>query len=243
MFSEDFSAYFAGQKVDTATIVAPAFGTGIMGIPQDVAVSGWTLILLLSLVGVGSFLLVSLTLYWVRWKMTRRGHQSNARGLQKEKEAEKWFIRQGYAILKSQPVREGQMLLDRQKESFEVQPDFILEKKGQKWVVDVKSGRHGSVTLAATRRQLREYAAMFPECKCGLLDARSWNFHEIEFLEGTKLDPTSLEQTELSTEDSEHQKFENSATQKFSWKNWWALLMIYAVLVLILGTVYWMFAI
>lgn len=187
--------------------------------------------------------LIRLTLYWVRWKTARSGHQSNERGLQKEKEAEKWFLRNGYRVLKCQPVREGMLYLDRQEEQFEVQPDFILEKQGQKWVVDVKSGRHGSVTLAATRRQLREYAAMFPECKCGMLDARSWTFHEIEFLEAQQFAKSGTGEFSLDADAAESMQSEKPKSGSISWKNWWRLLLLYAGVILVLGTVYWIVAI
>jgi len=191
---------------------------------------------------VWGLIFIRITLYWVRWKTTRSGHQSNKRGLQKEKEAEKWFLRQGYRILSSQPVREGFLLLDQKKEQFEVQPDFILEKQGQKWVVDVKSGRHGSVTLAATRRQLREYAAMFPECKCGMLDARSWTFHEIEFIETQQFAKAGVEGYSIEADVQDSAKSAKHQSGSISWFNWWKLLFLYAGLILLLGTIYWILA-
>ena len=60
--------------------------------------------------------------------------------------------------------------------------DLEVERSGQLYVAEVKTGTLApDPTLAATRRQLREYAALLPDHGMLLVDMESETITEVDF--------------------------------------------------------------
>ena len=53
--------------------------------------------------------------------------------------------------------------------------------EGQRWLIEVKTGKSASPDYPATRRQLREYAQLWPHHRCALFDASQGLFYEVSF--------------------------------------------------------------
>jgi hypothetical protein len=76
----------------------------------------------------------------------------------------------------------GTVWIDGEPVDFGVRVDLLLERDGQPFVAEVKTGdlapdpRHGP-----TRRQLREYADLLPDHGILLVDVEAGAVHEVEF--------------------------------------------------------------
>lgn len=109
---------------------------------------------------------VSLILGGLLWaSLTRAGRRARGRARRArvgEEEAEKLLTRHGYAIEDHQSRGEVLVEVDGVAQTFEVRADFLVWRRGRRFVAEVKTGEkvvelsHGS-----TRRQLLEYRRAF----------------------------------------------------------------------------------
>ena len=113
---------------------------------------------------------------------SRRSRRRTRRAVDGEQEAEALLEAEGYRILKRQHGRRSCLWVDGELLEFGVRVDLLVERDGETFVAEIKTGtrapdpRHGP-----TRRQLREYAALFPECGLLLVDVDEERVQEIEF--------------------------------------------------------------
>lgn len=115
------------------------------------------------------------------WASARRS-RINRRARQGELAAERLLKREGYVILDQQVCRRHSMLIDKQRVEYEVRADLLASKRGRTYVVEVKTGKSApDPKKAATRRQLREYAAIYKADGLLLADMTAERLHAIEF--------------------------------------------------------------
>ena len=100
---------------------------------------------------------------YMRWCVRRRMARSRRIGRSAERRAVKLLRRAGYRIIEHQPTARVAVEVDGQAESFLVRGDLLVRRKRKIYLAEIKGGA-GSGTIAhrATRRQLLEYATLFP---------------------------------------------------------------------------------
>lgn len=96
-------------------------------------------------------------LAWQRW----RGRRHARRGQRGERLARALLERAGYSVLAEQPRRTIRLRVSGKQRSYEVIPDFLCERAGERFVADAKTGAGADPLTSATRRQLLEYASAF----------------------------------------------------------------------------------
>ncbi len=100
-----------------------------------------------------------------------------------EKNAEKWLKRNGFQIIGKQQSRPLIIKTGNTSHRYLIRTDFLVKKGGNKFVVEVKSGRKNSkITNRETRRQLLEYFLAYQTYGIILFDMDSKNFSEVKFL-------------------------------------------------------------
>ena len=143
----------------------------------------------------GGWLALRVRKWLVDFKMKRRF----AKGAEAEKDAVALLERHGYSILDRQASGENVFLVDGEETSSAVRADYITEKDGQRFVVEVKSGESApSPTHPATRRQLLEYEHVFRPAGLILADMTAGVLKRIEF--GLKGEPMSRTRSPLHWE-------------------------------------------
>lgn len=99
-----------------------------------------------------------------------------------EVEAEGWLERKGYRILERQVERKVPLIVEGEEWECVVRADFLVERDGRVWVVEVKTGRVApDPTSPTTRRQLLEYCLVFGSDRLLLLDMESRQLQTIVF--------------------------------------------------------------
>lgn len=129
--------------------------------------------ILLTLVAVwwAAHILRGLRTWWSRW----RGHrgESLAIGL---------LRRAGYAIVAEQAECRCRLLVDGEPLEYIVRVDFIVEREGRRFVAEAKNGAIAADPRnRATRRQLREYSAVFAVAGVLLVDVPGRRVRRVEF--------------------------------------------------------------
>ena len=115
-----------------------------------------------------------------RWSRFMGGLR-RSRGLRSERFAERLLKRSGYRIVETQAQAQAHVLVDGIRKTTWLRADFIVARKGQQFLVEVKSGAKRSPTRDSTRRQLLEYAMVYDVDGILLIDAESHAIQEIEF--------------------------------------------------------------
>lgn len=99
-----------------------------------------------------------------------------------ESKASKLLISEGYKIIESQKRRPIFTYLNGVEFSNWVQADYVVEKKGKQYVVEVKTGEKATqITNSATRRQLLEYFYIYQPEGILLLDMESGKIQDVQF--------------------------------------------------------------
>lgn len=112
----------------------------------------------------------------------RRSRARNHTAQTGEREAEALLAAHGYRVVDRQVPATGTLWVDGHPEPFEVRVDLQVERGGRRWVAEVKTGRCApDPAWPATRRQLREYAALFPDHGLLLVDAEGGEIYEVGF--------------------------------------------------------------
>ena len=112
-------------------------------------------------------------LFWVRRKRGRKG----------ELEAIKLLKSEGFEVLETQVTYQGSVWVDNDELSYDIRPDLIVQKNGEKFLAEIKTGRAAEPSDRNTRRQLREYAAVAGDDSVVLVDATKGNVQLIRFEE------------------------------------------------------------
>lgn len=117
-------------------------------------------------------------------------------GARAETDAVALLERHGYTILEGQANGENVFLVDGEETVSVVRADYLAEKDGERFVVEVKSGDSApSPKNSATRRQLLEYEHVFRPDGLILADMREGILKRIDF--GLKGEPLSRNSSPL----------------------------------------------
>ena len=130
--------------------------------------------------------IVVLFLLWLGWRirivwknllisLIRR------RGRIGEKRAVRLLKKGGYSIIQSQVPLSGNIHIDNRASSFNVRVDYLVEREGQKYLAEVKTGLAAQASNPATRRQLLEYATIGKTDKIVLVDSTLGTVKTIRF--------------------------------------------------------------
>ena len=99
-----------------------------------------------------------------------------------ETEAEILLVKSGFKVLDSQVAEKFSIIIDGTVHLVEAKPDIIAEKKGKKYIVEVKTGEKAiKPTNPSTRRQLLEYSLVFKDFEVLLFDMTNQNLYELDF--------------------------------------------------------------
>lgn len=99
-----------------------------------------------------------------------------------EERAPAWLEAHGYRVLGAQVVAEHEVRVDDRVVTVALRADYLVEKRGARHVVEVKTGVHAPrIETSATRRQMLEYRVAFDVDGVVLVDAETGKVHEITF--------------------------------------------------------------
>lgn len=105
--------------------------------------------------------------------------QRAARG---EARAPAWLEERGFAVLGAQVSVDHEVRVDDRVVGAALRADYLAEKDGARFVVEVKTGALApSLESRATRRQLLEYRVAFDVDGVLLVDAETGSVHEVTF--------------------------------------------------------------
>lgn len=102
-------------------------------------------------------------------------------GTKGEKIAEQWLEKHGFNIISVQDSVKGEFECDGENIPYQVKPDIIAENEDGTWVIEVKTGKSANPSHGDTRRQILEYAHLYPEHNMALFDADHKLFQPIVF--------------------------------------------------------------
>ncbi|MFT5430570.1 MAG: Holliday junction resolvase-like predicted endonuclease [Myxococcota bacterium] len=109
-----------------------------------------------------------------------RGRRRREHGLNGEKIAKKLLKSAGYTVRSGRSGR-SHVIVDGERLEFPLHCDLIAERRGRRFLVEVKTGRRRSPTLDTTRRQLLEYWLSFDTDGVLLVDAEERRIQTIHF--------------------------------------------------------------
>ena len=131
-------------------------------------------------------ILILVFLLYLGWKI-RRAYKNflfyllKKKGKKGEKNAIKLLKKNSYKILSSQHNMKGFLYEDNKKVSFEVRPDYLVEKNNITYIAEVKTGLSALIGERNTRRQLLEYSRLFNSDRVILVDLTRNKIKIIEF--------------------------------------------------------------
>jgi Holliday junction resolvase-like predicted endonuclease len=115
---------------------------------------------------------------WRRARMRRRFRRARAG----EIAAEKLLKKRGFRILDEQVRRRGHIFVNDERLDYEVRADLLVSRWWRTYVVEVKTGKSApNPKSSATRRQLREYAALYEADGVLLADMSAGELRKIRF--------------------------------------------------------------
>jgi len=135
----------------------------------DVSSDILIILLALAVLFLGAWCSRAVSRWWRRFLMQRRFK----RGHKGEEKARAYLKRNGYKILGEEVTIEPFMWIDGEKTKYKVRADYLAEKKGVRSIFEVKNGKAANFTDRATRRQLREYAAVYDVDQVCLYDGNT----------------------------------------------------------------------
>ena len=104
------------------------------------------------------------------------------RAVRGEARAPVWLEERGYTVVGAQVVVEHPVRVDDRVVTVALRADYLAEKEGARFVVEVKTGAVAPrIETSATRRQMLEYRIAFDVDGVVLVDAEAGNVHEVTF--------------------------------------------------------------
>lgn len=131
--------------------------------------------------------IVILLFVLVRYKLRnylikRKQKERFARGIKLENEAYEYIESLGYSVIDQQKIQYHHYEIDGVKHSSKLILDYVVEKSGKKYIVEVKSGQSAiSIKNSNTRRQLLEYDFTIQNDGMFLLDMENKNMQLVKF--------------------------------------------------------------
>jgi hypothetical protein len=124
---------------------------------------------------------VGLTFMFTRWWRKGKARRRANRGFDAEDRAVEFLKQRGFSVLENPCGLQATMWVDGEEQTAPVRADFLVERGGQKFIVEVKSTpRAGNPMFPETRRQLREYASATGHSLL-LLDMSAGSLMEVKF--------------------------------------------------------------
>ena len=121
---------------------------------------------------------VALARWWSGVLARDRGRDAQ-RG---EHDAERILMEAGFTIVARQSTATWQMAIDDELVDVSVRVDLIVERRGHRYVAEVKTGQRApDPCFPATRRQLLEYSLVFGASHVLLVDVPSRSIHTVAF--------------------------------------------------------------
>lgn len=159
------------------TLHSPALETHLLALTTTRP----SLLAAITVLAVVAALTVFLTLATRRWWKARRLARQMARAASAEDDTERWLRERGYEILARQLPGQGTLSVNGIAQPFDIRADLLVQMGPDRVIVEVKTGDAADPFLPSTRRQLREYAAVFDVAALYLFDATRGQLHRIEF--------------------------------------------------------------
>lgn len=126
--------------------------------------------------------LLALWSLWLLRRGSRRSRRRTQRAQRGEQAAERLLTRAGYRIEDRQVSVRSSFVVNGEDVAFLVRIDLLVRRKGRAYVAEVKTGSSApDPAHPPTRRQLREYAALFPDHGILLVDVEAQQIHRIDF--------------------------------------------------------------
>lgn len=104
------------------------------------------------------------------------------RAAEGERRAARVLERHGYRLLGAQVQAEHRLVVDTAHVTIALRADYLVERRGRRYVAEVKTGRHApQVENGATRRQILEYRVAFDVDGVLLVDGDVGSIQEVSF--------------------------------------------------------------
>ncbi len=103
------------------------------------------------------------------------------RAVSGEVKARSWLGKNGFTILGEQQSLFCTMLVDGRPVEYEVCADFVVERNGERAIVEVKTGGAAQPSSPKTRRQILEYAMAYGVNRAYMFDGDRSTLHEMVF--------------------------------------------------------------
>ncbi len=132
-------------------------------------------------------LCIGIAWLWLKLRrLVRRGHRRAVARAQRagagERHAERVLEDAGFEILDRQVRCIWWMEVDGEEEEFEIRADLLVERDGERFIAEVKTGEKATDPLfPPTRRQLLEYRLAFDPHRVLLVDAEAEEIMEVSF--------------------------------------------------------------
>jgi len=137
-------------------------------------------IIIVALLGVA--VLLAFRVWWESGRGRRRAQVRARRAGDGENDAEALLIEEGYTIVDRQVRCLWWMIVDGEEEEVELRADLLVEKDGERFVAEVKTGIHApDPNFAPTRRQLLEYRLAYDPYGILLVDMEREEIMEVSF--------------------------------------------------------------
>lgn len=138
--------------------------------------------IVLAAAGGGLALVQTARLWWraaaVRWRLL----EQSARATAGEALAEKLLAKAGYRLEARQATRRWAVLVDGTATDVSLRADFVVTRRGRRYVAEVKTGQEApEIAAPATRRQLLEYRCAFGVDGVLLVDGESRAVRCVDF--------------------------------------------------------------
>ncbi len=131
---------------------------------------------------VGSLLVIALWSIFRRWLHRITLRRRFARAATGELRAESLLVERGYRVIARQAARQWHIAINGTSARVDLRVDYLVEKRGRRFVVEVKTGRFAPrLDNAITRRQLLEYHIAYGSDGALLVNPEQRRIHEIEF--------------------------------------------------------------
>ena len=96
--------------------------------------------------------------------------------------AVKLLNKAGYEIIDEQVSFSGFLFENNNKVEYLVKPDFLVEKDGEKYIAEVKTGASALIQNRNTRRQILEYSHLNQNKTVLLINIESIKIKKIDFI-------------------------------------------------------------
>jgi hypothetical protein len=129
-----------------------------------------------------ALVILALARRWRRWRDSAVARRRCERALRGEADAERLLERLGFAVLARQVGLEWAIACDGEDHVVELRADLVVERDGQRYIAEVKTGLSAPLlTNAATRRQLLEYCVAYDVDSVLLVDVEAGRVREVSF--------------------------------------------------------------